>query len=117
MKNKSLQEIEDFYVENGYADEKLRQVLMKDLEYQTLLKEKKRKRAKQLGITSTEEKKYVLSTDADIEILRECRRLEKLRLTKEERFLIKLVKSQLEIDWRKALRKTLDRLSRKHVKR
>ena len=39
MKNKSLQQIEDFYLNLGYKRGKLRKVLAKDEEYQKLLKD------------------------------------------------------------------------------
>ena len=57
-----------------------------------------------------ERKKYVLATQKDIEILGKCKELEKRRLTKEERIL---VKTQLEEDWRTPLRKAVDKLLKK----
>ncbi len=113
-KFKSLQEIEDFYVRLGYRGNKLREALSKDKEYQRLLKERKQKLTKQFKVTSREKKKYVLSTDADFEILGKCKQLEKLKLTKEDKFLVKLIKSQLEDDWRKSLIQTLNKLLKKY---
>lgn len=72
------------------------------------------KLTKQLKITSSEKKKYVLSKDADYEILDKCKRLEKLKLTKEEKFLVKLIKTQLEKDWRKPLLKMLKQYFKKY---
>ena len=63
--------------------------------------------------TAFERKKYVLATQKDIEILGKCKELEKRRLTKEERILVKLVKTQLEEDWRTPLRKAVDKLLKK----
>ena len=63
--------------------------------------------------TAFERKKYVLATQKDIKILRKCKELEKRRLTKGERILVKLVKTQLEEDWRTPLRKAVDKLLKK----
>lgn len=65
-------------------------------------------------ITPAEKKKYVLSTDADFEILAKCKQLEKLKLTKEDRYFVEFLKTQLEDDWRKPLLKTLNRLLKKY---
>ena len=67
-------------------------------------------------LTKTEKQKYVLSTDKDYEILDKVKRLEKLNLSKEKKLLIKLIKSQLEKNWRKGLIKELNRLLRKYRK-
>jgi len=114
MKRKSLQEIEDFYINLGYRRDKLRKALAKDKEYQKLLKERKQKLTKRFKVTTSEKKKYVLSTDVDFEILAKCKQLEKLKLTKEDRVLVKLIKTQLERDWRNSLLKTLNKLLRKY---
>ncbi len=109
-----LQEIEDQYINLGYKGERLRKSLAKDKEYQKFLKERKQRLTKKVKISSTEKKKYVLSTDTDFKILKRCKQLEKSRLEKDDRFLIKLIKSQLEDDWRKYLLKDLDKLMRKY---
>lgn len=113
-KFKSLQEIENFYVRLGYRGNKLREALSKDKEYQKLLKERRKKLTKQFKVTQSEKKKYVLSTDTDFEILEKCKQLEKLNLSKEDKFLVKLIKSQLEDDWRKSLIQTLNKLLKKY---
>ena len=117
MKNKSLQQIEDFYLNLGYKRGKLRKVLAKDEEYQKLLKDRKRKLTQRFKATSVEKKKYVLSTDSDFEILTKCKQLEKLELSKEDRILVKLIKSQLEYNRRKPLLNTLNRLLKKYKQR
>jgi len=117
MKNKSLQQIEDFYLNLGYKGGKLRKVLAKDEEYQKLLKDRKRKLTQRFKATSVEKKKYVLSTDSDFEILTKCKQLEKLELSKEDRILVKLIKSQLEYNRRKPLLNTLNRLLKKYKQR
>ena len=111
---KSLGEIEDFYVDLGYRGNKLRMSLSEDKEYQRLLKERKQKLTKQFKATLNERKKYVLSTSIDFEILGKCKQLEKLNLSKEDKFLVELIKAQLEYDWRKSLTRTLDKLLKKY---
>ena len=108
------QQIEDFYINKGYNLGKLRKVLEKDKEYQDLLEEKKRKLTKQFKVTSSEKKKYVLTTDADFDILNKCKQLEKLKLSKDDRIVINLIKTQLEDDWRTPLINYLNKLLKKH---
>ncbi len=119
MRNKKLsklQEIEDHYVSLDYIGARLRKVLTKDKEYQKLLKERKQKLTKQFKITSAEKKKYVLLTDTDFEILGKCKQLEKVKLNKDDKFLVEIIKTQLEADWRKYLLKTLNKLMKKYKK-
>ena len=66
-----------------------------------------------LKITEHEKKKYALLTDLDVEILKSCKELEKKKLPKSDKYLVKLIKSQLEHDWRKYLANALKNLSRK----
>ena len=63
---------------------------------------------KEFKVTLSEKKKYVLAKDADFDILAKCKQLEKLRLTKGEGLLVKLIKTQLEDDWRKPLIRKLN---------
>ncbi|MBI3032933.1 hypothetical protein HYY69_05640 [Candidatus Woesearchaeota archaeon] len=63
-----------------------------------------------ISLTLTEKKKYVMSVDQDYEILSKVKQLEKLKLTKDEKFLIKLIRTQLERHWRKWLIKELDKI-------
>jgi len=72
--------------------------------------------AKKYKPTRSETKKYILSKNTDIEILIKCNQLEKTKLTKEDKFIIKLIKTQLENDWRKPLLKTLNKLLKKYKK-
>lgn len=65
---------------------------------------------KRVHLTSKEKKKYLLPTDKDFEILAKFKQLEKLKLTKEDKFLVKFIKTQLEKDWRKPLLKVLNQL-------
>lgn len=114
MKKKSLQEIEDFYKNQGYTGDKLRKILAKDKEWLSLVNERKQKLTKKISLTKAEQKKYVMSTDEDYEILGKIKQLEKMKLTKEEKFLVKLIKTQLEHDWRKPLIQTLNKILRKY---
>ena len=68
---------------------------------------------KEHNITAYERKKYVLATKRDIEILEKCKQLEKRELTKEEKILVKLIKAQLEDDWRASLIRVLNKLLKK----
>ena len=94
-----------------------REALKKDKEYQRLLKQKKQKLSNKIKITVSEKKKYVLSTDVDFDILNKCKKLLKQNLTKEDRSLVKLIVSQLELDWRKPLVKAANDLYNRYKKR
>lgn len=116
MKRKSLQQIEDHYLQRGYTRHILRKVLEKDKEYQKLLKERKRTLTEKFRVSGKEKRMYVLSTDTDFRILSQCKRLERLRLSNEDRNTIKLTKSQLQDDWRSSLIAALKKLARKYRK-
>ena len=60
--------------------------------------------------------KYVLKTKRDLEILDLCNKLLKNRLSKSDKDLVLLVKTQLETDWRKYLLIRLDKLLHKYKK-
>ncbi len=107
-------EVESFYENLGYRGEALRKVLMKDKEYQEMLRRKRMQLIKKFKISSNELKKYVLSTERDFEILQKCKMLEKLKLSKDDRKLVELIKSQLKFDWRKSLIRVLNRLLKKY---
>jgi hypothetical protein len=114
MRKKSLQQIEDFYVGLGYRGIELRRRLSQDVGYKELLTERKQKLSEQFKISTEERKRYVMSTDLDFEILSKCKKLEKKNLTGEDRRLMKIIKAQLEDDWRKSLLGTLNRLLKKY---
>jgi len=114
MKKSSLQAIEDFYINLGYEGDKLRKILTKDKEYQELLKERKKKLTERFKIAKLEKRKYALSTDEDFEILTKCKQLERLKLAREDKYLINLIKAQLEYDWRKSLLKALNQVFKKY---
>lgn len=109
-----LQEIEDFYKNQGYSGDGLRKILEKDEEWRKLVNERKRKLRRRFPITEFEEKKYVMSTDEDFEIISKVKQLEKLNLKKEDKTLVKLIRTQLEHDWRKPVIRTLNRMLQKY---
>ena len=114
MKRKSLQEIEDFYKNRGYRGGKLRKILTKDKKWLRLYRERLQKLTKRFPLTKTEQRKYVMSTNEDYEILKKIKQLEKLKLTKEDKILVWLIKTQLEFDWRKYLVQALNQLLKKY---
>ena len=115
MKSKdSLQNIEDFYKSKGYSGKDLRKILEKDKTWSKLVKVRKQKLTRNFHLTQAENKKYVMSTNEDFDILLKVKQLEKIKLTKEEKTIVKLVKIQLEHDWRKSLIQTLNKILRKY---
>lgn len=117
MKRISLQKIEDFYKNRGYRGNKLREILAKDEEWVRLYKERQQKLTKSFPLTKTEQRKYAMSTNEDYEILKKVKQLEKLKLTKQEKFFVRLIKTQLEFDWRKYLVQALNQLLKKYQKK
>lgn len=111
---KSLQKIEDYYINKGLRGDKLRQALFRDRDYKKILNERKRKLTKKFKVKPKEKKQYVLSTDQDYEILQKIYQLEKKKLSKEEKKIVNLIRTQLERDWRTSLIKFLDQLLKKY---
>lgn len=111
---KSLQQIEDFYINQGYRKNKLREILNRDKGYKKIINERKKKLTNQFNIANKEREKYVLSTDSDFEILAKCKKLEKRRLSKGDKEIVKLIKTQLEYDWRILLINYLNKLAKKY---
>ena len=62
--------------------------------------------------TTSERKKYVLKEKRDFDILALCNELEEKKLSKQHRKLVKLIKSQLEEDWRTPLLQSLKELGK-----
>lgn len=111
---KSTQSIEDFYVRRGYRGDKLRKALQADREYQEILKRKRGALTKRVNTTRAEQQRYVLSTDTDFAILSRCKKLEKQNLSSDDQQLVRLIKSQLEQDWRRPLGSMLRKLETKY---
>lgn len=65
-------------------------------------------------LTPSEKKKYLLPIERDYEILSKIKKLEKLKLSKEDRFIVDFIKTQLERDWRTPLIKELDKIAKKY---
>ncbi len=111
---KTLQNIQDFYKRLGYSGDGLREVLEKDKEYKSILKEKRSKLIKRLNLSKSEKRNYVMSTDHDFEIILKIRKLEKLGLSKNDAEFIKFIRTQLELNWSRPLIKKLDSLLKKY---
>ena len=111
---KSAQSIEDFYVGRGYRGDRLRKALQADKEYQETLKRKRGKLTSRVKTTRAEQQRYVLSIDTDFAILSRCKKMEKQSLSSDDRRLVRLIKSQLEQDWRKPLSAELKKLETKY---
>ena len=114
MKRQSLSAIERSYTNQGYQGARLRQALERDYGYQALLAERRQRLARQFSITPSERKRYVLSTEQDFAILALCKRLARQKLTAQERTLVRLIRTQLEHDWRAPLLKALRNVARKY---
>lgn len=104
----------DHYLELGYNGDKLRDALKSDRKYQKILNEKKAKLTKKFAIATADQKKYVLATDDSYIILGKCKKLEKLKLSNDDKNLVKLIKSQLEDEWRKPLIKKLNEILKQY---
>ncbi len=114
MKQDSLQKIEDTYVARGLKGKRLKAAIEKDTKYQALLRERKKKMEKRFMVRPGDKKKYVLSTDADLEILNKIYTLEEKKLSGVDRHAVQLIKNQLKLDWRTPLTRELNRLLRKY---
>ena len=60
--------------------------------------------------------KYILKTKRDAEILILCNELLKIKLSKPDKNLVLLIKTQLEKDWRKHLLIKLNHIVKKYNK-
>jgi hypothetical protein len=69
-----------------------------------------------IKVSAAERKRFVLATDKDLVILAKIKQLKKSSLTPEDKNLINLIQTQLELDWRSPLIKALNKLSRKYKK-
>ncbi len=111
---KSLQKIEDKYVKLGLFGSGLTKALIKDKKYIILLREKRKKIKSKFKARLIDERQYVLSTDVDYQILEKIYQLEKKKLARDEKSLVKLIRTQLCQDWRTPLIQELNRLIRKY---
>ena len=111
---KSLQQIEDYYIRKGLSGSKLRKALEADKECQEIVAKRKARLTKKFKITQEEKKEYVLSTDQDYEILGKIKRLEKQKLSVEDKKLIKFIRTQFKDDWRTPIVKLLNTILKKY---
>lgn len=110
---KSLQQIEDYYLSQGFEGEALRNALENDAKFQELLKERKTAIRNKYGITE-EEKEYLLPDEEDYEILSMVKTLKNKSLSNTDGEIVELIKTQLEDEWRKSLLDKLKQLSQKY---
>ncbi|PIN79420.1 hypothetical protein COV16_04310 [Candidatus Woesearchaeota archaeon CG10_big_fil_rev_8_21_14_0_10_34_8] len=67
-----------------------------------------------MKLTKLEKNIYVMSHKRDYEILLLIKQIEKQKLTKQDKSLIRLIKTQLKKDWRTPLIKELNKLLRRY---
>jgi len=114
MKNPvSLQTIEDYYYNKGLREDKLRRATQSDREYMKILRKRWSNLTKRFPIRLADRKRYVLSTDQDYEILGKIYQLEKMKLSDNDKALVKLVRTQLEHHWRAPILKFINQLLKK----
>jgi hypothetical protein len=102
-----INEIIDWYAQQGLTGEELRKALGTDKTYQKLKLALKKMRKKRIA-SLEEEKRYPLDTKLDLNILSKIHEAESLELSENERFLISFIRTQLEEDWRGPLLAVLD---------
>ena len=61
-------------------------------------------------ITKAEKKKYAFVKKIDIDIFMKIKELEKKKLSKKDKEMLKFIKTQMEFDWRKPLVKELKKI-------
>ena len=67
-------------------------------------------------IKKSDKKRYVFVEKRDYEILSKVYQLEKFNLTRNDKDLIKFIRTQLKKDWRSPVIKVLNRLLKKYNK-
>src|SRR3989344_4925858 len=100
---RSLQEIENHFIQQGFRGKRLEAKLGKDQEYLKLLKQRKNNLKSSLQVKTVDRKRYVLSINEDLEILDRIYKLESKRLSEIDKKIVKLIRTQLEHDWRRPL--------------
>jgi len=69
-----------------------------------------------MKITKYEKKSYVFKEPRDYKILAKIKELERKNLTKNDKEIIKLIRTQLKDDWRLDLIKYLNKLLKRYKK-
>lgn len=85
-----------------------------DKDFQSALAEKKQQIGNKYGVNKEDEKKYLLPLEVDYEILSKIKELETKQLNDEDSRLVKVIKAQLEEEWRKPLMEELNQLLEKY---
>ena len=67
-----------------------------------------------MDITSLDKKKYVLGKKKDVVILEKIKLLEKMKLNNSDKIVLRLIKTQLEREWRRPLIIYLNKLINKY---
>ena len=111
---RSLQEIEDYYVNKGLKGQKLREALENDKDFLLILGKRKKQLKSNFRVKAKDKKEYVLSTNSDYEILEKIYRLEKERLSEKDKKLVRLIRTQLRHDWRSPLINELNQLLKRY---
>ena len=99
----------------GLTGAELRTAIENDSDFKKLIAGRKKKIKQKAHISDDEFKKYVLSTDADYEILARIKKLEKQNLSTSDRKIVELIRTQLELDWRSPILIKLDKLIKKYI--
>ena len=111
---RSLQEIEDYYVNKGLKGQKLKEALENDKDYLLILGKRKKQLKSNFRVREKDEKEYVLSTNSDYEILEKIYQLEKEKLSEKDKKLARLIRAQLRPDWRTPLLRELNQLLKRY---
>ena len=111
---KSLQQLQDYYVNQGLAGERLREALENDQKYQRFLEERKSKLQAVNQIPEEDAKKYLFVTDKDYKTIGKIYELEKRSLSTADKGLVEFKRTQLELDWRSPILDKLDVLLGKY---
>ncbi len=69
-----------------------------------------------MKLNDYEKRNYVLNDERDLVILGKIKEIERYDIKKEEKEIIKLIRTQLKSDWRTPLIKYLDKLIVKYKK-
>ena len=68
---------------------------------------------KKTNATKRGKQKYALKLKIDLDTFIRIKKLENKKLNKEDKRMLRFIKSQLEYDWRKPLIKELDKIEKK----
>lgn len=112
---KSLQQIEDHYINLGYSGDRLRIALTNDHEYQVFLAHKKLTINNKHNVLTDDINRYVLSTEQDYLICSICNKLLSNNLNADDKSTVELIKSQLLEEWRKPLLDKLNEIEQRYL--